>query len=272
MSTRAMLNRTSKKKRDTMLCWSNTNGNGVTQATAPSSLNINGTGSAFVVWNATARDATDSSTGNNFPAYESGRTSTTCFMRGLKENIRVQTSTGLPWLWRRICFTYKDRAIFDQINGVGTGGPVQNYVSFIEASNGYGRLAFNQTLNNQAPTIAFQQARLFRGEQGQDWNDPMTAPLDTRRITVKYDKYTRISSGNSTGILRDYKRWYPMNRNLVYDDDEAGNTEAFSSFSVADKAGMGNYYVCDIIQPGYGGTTSDILSMSFEASLYWHEK
>lgn len=253
-----------------MLSFSNTNGVGVSQAVGLGGLNVSGASSAFVLWCPTSRSLVQFGGGSNTTVQEAARTSTTCYMRGLKENIRVQTSSGLPWLWRRICFRHRGALPFNLASSADT--PTQPYVNYVETSNGYQRLAFNQSINNQSATQASQTGVLFKGAQGIDWNDYMTAPIDTRRVDLSYDRYTRISSGNQNGILRDYKMWLPMNKNLVYADDEQGEVETTANYSVFDKRGMGDYYVLDIIQPGYGGTSSDILSMSFEASLYWHEK
>lgn len=253
-----------------MLSFSNTNGNGASQPIQASSLNVSGAQAAYVVWTPTARQLVQFGGASNTVVQEAARTSTTCYMRGLKENIRVQTSTGVPWLWRRICFRVRGVNAFNSAASKDT--PTQPYAVNYETPNGYQRLAFNQSINNQPNSINDQLALLFKGSQGVDWNDSMTAPVDTRRVDLCYDKYRRISSGNNSGVLRDYKLWFPMNKNIVYGDDELGEVEVSNPYSVSDKRGMGDYYVVDILQPGYGGTSADVLTMSFEASLYWHEK
>lgn len=63
-----------------------------------------------------------------------------------------------------------------------------------------------------------------------------------------------------------------MNKNLVYDDDESGDQEATSYQSVESKAGMGDYYVLDLIQAGSGGGTGDVILVQANSTLYWHEK
>jgi hypothetical protein len=113
---------------------------------------------------------------------------------------------------------------------------------------------------------------LYKGLAGKDWDDLIVAPVDTSRISVKFDKTWTIQSGNSNGVVRERKLWHPMNKNIVYDDDENGDVEQASYFSVDSKAGMGDYYVVDIIQPGTGATSSDLLQISTNSTLYWHEK
>lgn len=63
-----------------------------------------------------------------------------------------------------------------------------------------------------------------------------------------------------------------MNKNLVYNDDEAGTSESTGYYSVDSKAGMGDYYVLDLMSGGQGATASDLLRLDLSSSLYWHEK
>jgi len=184
-------------------------------------------------------------------------------MVGLKEAIEIQVSTGMPWQWRRICFTLK-----------GNLGLQQNsaFALSTETSNGYVRVV------NQVPGdpgsgqqyILFE--RLFKGQHTSDWNDVMTARVDNTRVTLKYDKTCSLASGNDDGFIRKYNRWHGMNKTLVYNDDELGGETTAQSFSTSGKAGMGDYYVLDLFRARTGATTSDLLSFRPESTLYWHEK
>lgn len=218
-----------------------------------------------IVWIATARDNTTAPSGgpgNKF--YQSTRTATTCFMRGLAENIEIQISDGLPWQWRRICFTYKG---IQNLIPSSTTAPVYN--NALETSAGWVRVS--NALPNNATRDNFE-ALIFRGSKGVDFNEPLTAPLDTTRITVKYDKTRTISSGNEDGCIRKYKFWHGMNKNLVYADDESGGSENVGFFSSQNKAGMGDYIVVDYFLPRQGSSSANQLSFNPTASLYWHEK
>jgi len=150
--------------------------------------------------------------------------------------------------------------------------PVQNTGEFIETSNGFQRLAFNQQINNMSGTTAAQENIIFKGTVNLDWDDALIAPLDNSKITVKYDKTTRIVSGNANGQVRERKLWHAMNKNLVYQDDESGSSKTTSYNSVTSNQGMGNYYVYDIIQAGAGGTATDLIEVRFNSTMYWHEK
>lgn len=252
-----------------MLTFSNTDN---TSTGTPTALNqrlvVNGNNGAYVLWCATARDLTLNSGNVGSVAQQAVRTSTTCYLRGLSENLRLATSTDKPWLWRRICFTYRGTGFRNIASG---DTPTTPYTVFSETSVGISRLMLNQTVNAMGNTTSAQWGVIFKGAQDVDWRDPIIAPLDNTRIDVKSDTTTRIFSGNSSGTLREVKRWYPMNKNLVYDDDESGDVMTPQNFSVVDKRGMGDYYVADIFVCT-GGTTSDFLTLSASSTLYWHEK
>lgn len=269
MSKKRLLNVTSRKKRDTMLTWSNTTTSGASVTNSPGAMYVSGNGYAFSIWMPTGRDLSQFSGPAGSVAQEAMRTATTCYMRGLAENIRVSTSSGLPWMWRRICFKWKGPQMYTV---AGADSPTQPWTPYLESSNGYAREWFNLSVNNQPNTLNILNSYIFKGTQGVDWNDILIAPVDTRRVDLAYDKYRRVTSGNASGQLRDYKIWHPMNKNLVYNDDESGETEVTAFTSVQDKRGMGDYYVLDIIVPGVGGTATDLLAISSTASLYWHEK
>ena len=210
---------------------------------------------AMFVWCATARDRIPVGDDANSVAT---RTSDICFMRGLKETILLQTNSAVPWRWRRICFSAKGLYSF-------RNGSVDSF----ENSGGWTRL-----LTDQRPTAYGASLRqiIFRGSEGVDWNDVITAKLDTQRITVKYDYTRTINSGNQTGVLRTMKMWHPMNKNLVYSNDEGGDSETADIHSTLSKAGMGDFYVIDFLQAAAFAQSSDSLLFNTEATLYWHEK
>lgn len=261
-----MLNTTSRKKRNGMLIWTNTGADGGSVSVQQKDLVVNGATNSFFVWNATAMNLDSVSLLRN-PAT---RTATTCYMRGLSERLRIQTNSGLPWFHRRICVTTKGPNAFNAASAeAGQSAPTQNYV---DTSNGIERLFFNIAVNATPAALSAIRALLFKGQAGVDWDDPIIAPVDTTRVTLRFDKTWTLHSGNTSGIVKERKLWHPMNHNLVYDDDENGETEVSSYYSVDSKAGMGDYYVIDIINPGSGSTSTDLLLLRDNATLYWHEK
>lgn len=278
MTKKKIVDITSRKKRDTMLTSSNTTGDGSIRSTGVA------LGGGFVrgdnnfttfIWSPTARTLNQFSGGSATVVQEAMRTATECYMRGLSEHIRIQTNSPAPWLWRRVCFKTKD-ARFTQFSPGDTADAAQRYRVANQTANGYQRVFFqvsgsggsNVTLDTYNNILDV----LFKGAQGIDFTDFTLAQVDTRRVDLCYDKTVKLASGNSSGVLREYKRWHPMNKTLVYDDDEQGEVEVSSYFSVKDKRGMGDYMVLDLFSPGVGASASDLLAINTSTTLYWHEK
>jgi len=272
MSKKRILNATSRKKRNVMLSWSNTSATGASQVTAPSPALVAGNSTARFLWLATAQDLISQGGVGGTVGQEAQRTATTCYMRGLSENIRVQTSSGLPWFHRRICFTAKGEIPFRNKAGADTSPTPNPVTPYVDTSTGMQRLWLNMTINNMQNTINERESVIFKGSNGVDWNDILTAPLDTTRITVKFDHTWTLRSGNANGTVYERKLWHPMNHNLVYGDDQSGIGEDTDYMSTTAKPGMGDYYVYDIVTPGQGGTAADLALLQSTSTLYWHEK
>lgn len=264
-----ILNMTSEKKRDKMLNYTNVTAAAQTGSgtyNASPAIITGGSSTPFVaVWCSTARDNTTSSVdrvGNKFDI--ATRTASSCFMVGLKEAIEIQVADGLPWQWRRMCFTFK--------GGNTMAGflpqPSSSFYPSLSTSNGYVR-NFNGLTATQQTTFF---GLLFQGAMSSDWSDPLTAKIDNERLSVKYDKVCTIASGNEEGVIRKYNRWHPMRHNLMYDDDERGGQTASGTYSVTSKIGMGDYWVIDIIKPRVGSTSANQMLFNCESTLYWHEK
>lgn len=266
-----MLNVTSRKKRDEMQPLSDIN------PTDRKSETFTNSGAEFtagadrnpvqMLWLATGRSG-ETAPGVLGTILESAtRTAQTCFMRGLSERIDVETNDGNAWLWRRIVFRMKGLRLFD----VGQDNAPLRELYFRNGTDGYARLATDWFGTSAASTL---NAIVFKGVEGDDWSFTRIeqAQVDTKRVSVMYDKVIKIASGNEAGVTRQYKMWHPMNKNLVYNDDETGASEVTSHFSTEGKPGMGDVYVMDIIRPnGFADTTAQI-RWTPQAALYWHEK
>lgn len=253
-----------------MLSFSNTTTSGASQPVAVGSYyNAASAGYGFSIFCPTARSMVTAGTSNTVTD-SADRTSQTCFMRGYKENLRIQTSSPLPWIWRRIVFTSKGPT-FNRLLSLEYS-PAQNFNPYSDTSVGMARLWFNMQVNTSPLTVANMFSIIFKGAVNQDWNDVTTAPVDQSRITVLSDKTQTIKTGNSNGYFQEKKLYYPFNKNIVYDDDEAGATTTTSYYSTDAKAGMGDVYIVDFTVPGIGGTSSDIISINANSTLYWHEK
>lgn len=253
-----------------MLSWSNTSSTGASQTVAVQTAYINATQSGWFVFTPTAMNLSANGGGANLSVNTAERTASTCYMRGFSEHLRVQTSSGIPWFHRRICFTLRGATAFNNFSSSDT--PTQTNLNYVDTSNGMERLWMNLTVNASANTITAQKSLLFKGAEGADWNDPILAPVDTTRVDLKYDKTFVYRSGNASGTLKEKKIWLPMNKNLVYGDDEAGEAMTDTYYSTFAKPGMGDYFIVDIMQAGVGGGTGDILNVFSNSTLYWHER
>lgn len=281
MSRKRVLNISSRKKRNTMMQYANTSaatnsGAGESVALGPGPLQVRGDKEYIGVWTPTGMDLYAGGT-NNQVYEESLRTATACYMRGLSESLRIETSSGLPWYWRRIVFKARsDIWTTFSPNESSTTPPTQTNSgnpTILEANpNGFERLYFNQYVNNAPQTISDWYKAIFKGTQNRDWSDTLTAPLDNNIVDVASDKIMTIRSGNASGTVKAVKRWYPMNKNLYYADDESGTVKTSVYYSVRDKRGMGDYHIMDIFKPGTGGGTGDVLRLTSTATLYWHER
>jgi len=265
---KTILNKTSRKKRDILKPWTN-----ITPATplggpeGPLGLipiipgNI--TAPLQTLWIATARDADDAAGTPGTVKEQAVRTAQTVFWRGVKETLRIETSSSVPWQWRRICFTFKGTTLFE---GADTDPGTAPY--FRETSNGYMRL----WRGVDSPQLGTLNDYVFKGSALADWSSVITAQTDPLRITVKYDRVVTIRSGNDSGTIRTFKMWHGMNKNLVYDEDEIGDQETSTALSVQSKAGMGDYYIMDIFSPLLGSSQNDQLAIRSDTQVYWHEK
>lgn len=273
MSTRRLLNKTSRKKRNTMLQYANTSTiTGTSVPIGPGPLVVNGN-ACVCIFSPTAMDILNGSGSAGSITEQAVRTSTTAYMKGFSEHIRIQTSSGLPWFWRRITFCAKRPTVFNAFQS--SDSPTQTNsgnTSYIDTTNGMERLYFNQVINSATNTMAAWYNLLFKGERNKDWTDVLTAVVDTSRVDLKSDRSVTIKSGNASGTVRDFKLYYPMNKNIVYDDDESGDATIPSYQSVQDKRGMGDFYILDFFYTGTGGTTNDLLQLTSTSTMYWHEK
>lgn len=263
MSRKSILNLTSIKKKDTMLSYTNVT------AAAPFGGTVFGIGAATLTGATsayeflhipTARDMFVNNTSTIGPtAMNSLRTSSTCFIRGVAEKIHIQSSTSQPWVWRRIVFYNKGPGF---INAAPAGAIP--YTELVPQG-------FVRTVTNWNQTSSLRD-QLFRGKQGVDWTDIFMAPIDTSNFTPAYDKTFTITSCNDAGFNKVYSRWHPVNKNLVYDDDENGIGEDTARISTPGKPGVGDMYIYDILRAEAAATTSDVLLFEPNAVVYWHEK
>ena len=215
-----------------------------------------------ILWCATARDRVSAI---SEVASTAQRSTDRCFIRGLKERLIIRTDTDQPWMWRRLVFSMK--GLGAELLDAGFPGTFT-----VETTNGWSRAQDNirnDAMENRVVTY------LFRGSRNIDWTDFSAANVDTSRVTVHADMRTVIRSGNSAGVYRNPKHWFPINKTLLYDADEVGSTEnnadARNLFATRSKIGMGDLFVIDFFDCAVPGSSSNI-SFAAESTLYWHER
>lgn len=271
MTKKSILNVTSRKKRNGMLSWSNTNPqNGGALALGPNSATVNGSQVGLFLFTPTAMNLNQGTTNPNYAINAAERTATTCFLRGFKENLRIQTNSHTPWFHRRICFASRGITPFN--SSASSDTPTVSYAPYVDTSNGMERLWLNMNINAMTNTVNAIYGILFKGAVNVDWNDVIIAPVDTARVDLKFDKTWLVKSNNESGAILERKLWHGMNKNLVFDDDEVGESMASSYLSTDSKQGMGDYYILDILVAGLGGTSADLINVNASSTLYWHEK
>ena len=241
MSTRAILNKTSQKKRDHMLSFSNTTASDpfspLPSPLAPPSCHSEpdppsppSSYSYGMQLDAPPKIPTDNvAVRSTCPFARRNR----YLPLALRERITLETNNSAPWQWRRICFTSKD--------DFGQRDPdTSDY--FRRTSNGMVRLVRAQN------EVTYLQDQLFEGQRNQDWLSMITAPVSTRHYSIKYDKTRVIKSQNNSGLTHNYKLWHPMRSNIQYDGEQAGETLIDAAVSATGRRGMGNYYIVGYFQ------------------------
>jgi hypothetical protein len=252
VSRRRILNLTSKKKQDNRL-QANYIGNTWVPVTSYGILASTITVSLY------APTVMDRDTPNPLANLPSFRDSQVCYMRGYKENVTLVTADESPWQWRRICFTMKGPSFVNQ-------STIQDGIAIQIAPQGYVR-----PFINVQPTLRDAlYGYVFKGQDGRDWNDPFLAKVDTQRITLKSDITRTMHPNGEGGFIKSYHLWHPMNRNLIYNEDESGTDVLNFGYSALGKAGMGDYYIMDLFRSNQADSSAMQIQMA--GTLYWHEK
>lgn len=193
------------------------------------------------------------------------RTAHTCYIRGLREQWNYRTNDGATWVHRRIIFASKGLA------PTLTVLPATPPLYFEGSTLGMTRMLGNSRGQAGENTLF---PILFAGRTQVDWNGALHAKVDTSRITLLYDKIFTLQSGNETAQYRNRRFWHPVNKNIVYNNDEDGDKETedvTTLFSHAGKSGLGDIIVVDIIDCAAASSTHT-LTINPQATLYWHER
>lgn len=192
---------------------------------------------------------------------ESARNARTVYWKGLAERYRIETTTNLPVEFRRIVFSCPDRILLTSTAAATDQPPFM----FESATNRYWRSLGTGPMNTD------YLDGIFAGQRGIDWLNPMTAKTDTKRVKVLSDRRYKISSGNDAQTAKEFKFYDVFNKNMTYDDDEAGGLVATSGFAQYSNNGqMQNVYVLTLL---YAITNQALTpTVDITSTVYWHER
>lgn len=222
--------------------------------------------SQIFVWCPTARFMQRTVGAPGFVGDEATRTASEVYIRGVKERLAIETHGAAAWVHRRITFRMYGFAPW-----IGTDGTPHIPYSF-NNDQGYLRSFYRISQGADAQIRNQVTGLIFRGEEGNDWLDPTEAQLDRRRIQVVRDERRIITSGNDFGTIKPRSWWCPVNKKLLYDDEQAGGREVSGLLSATDTKSMGDLYIMDIFRNTRQASEQDWLDISCEATLYWHER
>jgi len=195
------------------------------------------------------------------------RNTGTCFIRGYRENIRINVSNGGPWFHRRIVFSYKGNIYGDD----DEFGPDSNTVYYDNAPGGVPQKIYGRVINDvNGDALGLLHSLLYKGARAVDWLDFRNAPVDTKRVSLISDRVRMYKAGHDEGHAHPYKTWLSFNKNLVYDDDSVGDAVSASAYSTSAKPGMGDVYIYDAFFPE--SQNAGTLFFNPEGTLYWHER
>lgn len=211
----------------------------------------------------------------NNAEYQAYRTAKATYVKGIAETWDIIPNDSSTWWWRRVIFAYKSTFIPTRTNiGVFGAQPTAGATSARQLKDLSG-----VTSGGTPAVLAGIYDDLFEGVLGTDWSNPMTAKIDKRRVTLLHDSRRTIGSGNNASRPRLTRRYHPVNKTVVYDDEENGLSMTPSPFSVNNKAGLGDIYMLDFftcpspLVPGGAATSgASNLQLGCTQTYYWHEK
>jgi len=201
---------------------------------------------------------------NNSTDEPSSRQKSLTYARGYKEVTTYRTSGGSPYRHRRIVFSLKGGPALFLLGD--TSFATQYYTLFTSI----GQVRQNATLPTNLQNVL--TSIVFRGGVNIDWFSVFNAKVDTSRVTIHSDKTVIINPGNATGSHRLKKMWYPLNKNLMYGDDEQGPNINSTPFSTQGRIGMGDLYLLDFYQSTVSEGGAAAMGVNHEGTYYWHEK
>lgn len=263
---------TSTKKHDTIV------GLNLKQSSGEPVYSVSmGSGQNFMLWCPTARYK--GGRGQDNPQV---RASDDVFWKGVSDNLHIETTTSDPWLWRRIVFTmatpfdvgdvdvtnYTTVAL-DADDVLPPTGQVPNNPASLTGIARYARTLEEMPVD-QYTVIA---EKIFEGLRTVDYMQFSTAKTDKTEIKVLYDRTRRLTSGNDSPIMRDYKHYIPLNKRMRYTSNESGSISQGNSQFAGDGTNgnmLHDVYILDYFEQL--GTAPGFVNIEANSKVYWHER
>lgn len=260
---KSIINATANKKRDTMPIIAFSDDDIPAPGSPGAAYNMTGDTSYEFLFSPTARTL-DTQPRINM------RNKTVTYARGYREScetISDFTGTAITgnWTWRRIVFSTKD-AFYESFP--------DSTVQYYDGSTvGYCRPAWNLLgIGTQTGTARNAlEDMLFEGSVLVDWYSRLSAKVNTKRVTLHYDKVLQLTSGNNQPRIHRNKFWHGFNKPLVYRDHESGPSQAVDAFSTEGKPGIGNVFIWDYFENA-SENPDQRLQWQPLGTYYWHEK
>lgn len=111
------------------------------------------------------------------------RNSSKTYAVGFKERYRITVSANESLDWRRIVFAYKGNP-YGTYNSTGQSDQPYYFDTTAAVTRWFSSLGATASAN--------LRQILFRGTGGTDWNDVLSAHVDTRRVRVLYDRVRNL--------------------------------------------------------------------------------
>lgn len=234
----------------------------------------------FMLWCPTARTR-----GGQVNGLKTVRSSDEVYWKGISEKMHLETTTSDPWIWRRVVFTIRDsfpqtevninNYVTESVQMVPIAGPSGQIPAAQQAGVIRGVTNYYRTLESlPVPQYELLAERVFQGVRGADWFDYSTAKTDKTQINVLSDRTRRLTSGNDSAQLKTSRQWIPLNKRMVYPNQEWGAVEGNFNDRFAAGTTHGNMlhdvYIMDYFQQPIAAPGAIIVQA--ETSLHWHER
>lgn len=212
------------------------------------------------------------------------RQSKEVFWKGFRDQLVIQSDSSYPWEWRRIVFSVKG-------GPNATGLPAEIYIPEIQLDvSGENPVTGSGEPTNPAILLGVRRAGrkmvsmtpaqiqnftngLYKGVRTIDFDTGygmlLTSALDKENVRIHSDVTRSIKSGNDAGVMRKFDIYQPLNKKMIYGDQESGSMLTNTTYA-ASNSPLGDVYVFDLFVQLQGAPGA--ITVAGQGTAYWHEK